>query len=222
MQVEKLLINISTRFLISNGFHPYLTHFPSLSFLQWNVLVVFSPSLCSCSPLSLSFLLFISLIPYSELGFNRSRPFFRLRTMCYTHPLSPASPFLSSLAPDYSFPFLSLFLLHSPLLSLAFCLFSPNFHASPPCILIVFHFHCRPLGSFNIFQLHLQCVCVCARACVCVCVCVCVCLWILCLLWMSVYAWESVNMLSFMEMYKIKYEKCNFLHDFCTDFGVKP
>uniref|UniRef100_A0A672PE31 Diacylglycerol lipase-alpha n=1 Tax=Sinocyclocheilus grahami TaxID=75366 RepID=A0A672PE31_SINGR len=29
-------------------------------------------------------------------------------------------------------PSFSLFLLHSPLLSLAFCLFSPNFHASPP------------------------------------------------------------------------------------------
>ncbi len=100
--------------------------------------------------------------PYSELDFNRSLPFFRLRTMCYTHPLSPASPLLSSLAPDSSFPpSLSLFLLHSPLLSLAFCLFSPNFHASPPfpCILIMFHFRCRPLGSFNIFQLHLQCVC---------------------------------------------------------------
>uniref|UniRef100_A0A672PBW9 Diacylglycerol lipase-alpha n=1 Tax=Sinocyclocheilus grahami TaxID=75366 RepID=A0A672PBW9_SINGR len=39
-------------------------------------------------------------------------------------------------------PSFSLFLLHSPLLSLAFCLFSPNFHASPPfpCILM-FHFH---------------------------------------------------------------------------------
>lgn len=83
--------------------------------------------------------------------------------MCYTHPLSPASPLIS--CSRFFLPSFSVSLPPSLTLALSCLLsfFSPNFHASPPfpCILIMFHFHCRPLGPFNIFQLHLQCVCVC-------------------------------------------------------------